>query len=251
MFANRLGEKVGVRRSYVIPSKTASGSPVVKLDRDKDRTVSDSDPALVIREKSAEGTWSWKPVENVDQFTSFMNKASVSDQRENLGLWEDKKSWVFGKPDGKVQDQEVRSMGSEWDQPKSYDVEKRYDPKNDLNSGYAEHLIKVDSNRVNCKLQQGVTGAITVLEEPMFVGETHIHEAETLWQQPYSGQWHVCTWNTRVERQTPPIQEKPAERIPAYFSGAPASGAAPEASPRRASERILKEVPSVEYASFQ
>lgn len=215
MFANHLGENLGVRNSYLIPSKTVLGNPTVKLDRDCDHTVGADDPALVIRTQSEDGTWQWKPVKNVELVTSFLNTATAQERRENLGLWQDKKSWMLGQPDGFVQDNEVTTMGSEWDKPELCGTEEHFSPKDNLVSAYRESFTKVDGDRVKCEVRTGVTGTIAVLEEPVYVGESRTHVADRLRLHPYRQYWYVDSWNSPTVET---FQPKPPEPTPEYLT---------------------------------
>ncbi len=107
MIGSRIGDQVGTRTSHLVASKSVTGEPVVRLDRNCDDKDTRWDSALVTR---VNGHADWKPVKNVAELESFLQSASPEDKRDNLGLWKDKREWVFWSPDGQIQPREVKSM---------------------------------------------------------------------------------------------------------------------------------------------
>ena len=98
---------MGVKTSHLIQSKSVTGEPVVRVDRNCDDKDTRWDSALVTRVNSHAD---WKPVRNVAELEAFLSTASEKDKRDNLGQWKDKREWVFWSPDGQIQPREVKSM---------------------------------------------------------------------------------------------------------------------------------------------
>lgn len=104
---SRIGDPVATRTSHLVQSKSVTGEPVVRLDRNCDDKDTRWDSALVTRVNQHAD---WKPVRNVAELETFLASASEDDKRNNLGQWKDKREWVFWSPDGQIQPREVKTM---------------------------------------------------------------------------------------------------------------------------------------------
>ncbi|MBI2265227.1 MAG: hypothetical protein HYU64_08650 [Armatimonadetes bacterium] len=176
---NRVGDRVESRKSYLMMGRTAEGDSVIRLDSDRDYRVSEEDPALVIRTEQ-DGEWKWKPVTGAEELKQFLEKATLQEKRENLGLWKDARKWViFGGKDGIPQDGEVRPISERWDtQTFSYDETAR--DTHDRTCAWARNYSRILGGEVLVNLVQSATGTLAVLEEPQAITRTEV-EYVTLW----------------------------------------------------------------------
>lgn len=96
------------RQSYLVPGRSATGQPILQLDRDCDGQVSAKDPALVIRD-SVDSPW--RPVQSPEEVQTYLASSPLDTRGLNLGVWQDRKRWIFFSPDGQMQPKEVANIG--------------------------------------------------------------------------------------------------------------------------------------------
>ncbi len=167
----RVGQRAATSSSYLVASKTVKGEPVLRLDQDKDRSVSTKDPAVVVRKQDAAGEWKWTPVADPQETMTYFNSGDVS-KGDDVGLWTDKKSFLLLEADGVVQDQEVTTFKERWSEEKLDSSNPRWNTEKNQEEGWFNHYSPVDASAVKVRAEERHNGTLTVLEEPGVITRT-------------------------------------------------------------------------------
>lgn len=180
-----VGQRAATSSSYLVASKTVKGEPVLRLDQDKDRSVSPKDPAVVVRKQDAAGEWKWTPAADPQETMTYLN-GSDSSKGDDVGLWTDKKSYLFFAADGVVQDKEVTTFKERWSEEKLDSSNTRWNTEKGQNDGWFNHYSTVDASAVKVRSEERHNGTLTVLEEPGVITRTRAEEVE-IWARTGAG----------------------------------------------------------------
>lgn len=197
----------GYRTSYIVNAKTAKGESVLKLDRDQDGQVPADEAVLVTRESSQ--SQEWKPVKDVAELKSFLEKTPSKERGQNLGLWRDRRWLGIGKRDGVVQSKEVWAMAGQrqdqsqwtlrggipaqphadtvWSQEHFHHMDQDKQPEYKVPESTAYYYTKIDPARVEVGTQDTPAGPVATFKEGQVVTHTHVEKVTCFAQD--GGNW--------------------------------------------------------------
>lgn len=185
-----------IRTSFLVNARTAQGESVLKLDRDCDGQVDRRDPVLVMRDNTEEANW--RPVKNVGELGKFLETTVASERGQKLGLWYDRRQWVVGKPNGKIENREVAAIGGPperpedwtlrggkrpvahaedlWNTDKFFGMAEKNHPEHDAPQYTAYYYTRVDPAKVHLGTAETPAGPVTTWNEPQVGSRTHVEE---------------------------------------------------------------------------